>query len=61
MLIKIQQQVFNFLKDLGHGTVLAVAADLMPFANDSFDNARFMSQFLFYADGRDDEFIPIAL
>jgi len=59
MIIKIQQQVFNFLKDIGHGTVLAVAADLMPFSNDSFDNARFMSQLLFLADGMEDEYIPI--
>jgi len=56
---KIQQQVFDFLKDMGRGTILAVSADLMPFSNDSFDNARFMSQLLFLAEGREDEFIPI--
>jgi len=60
MIMKIQQQVFNFLKDMGHGTVLAVAGDLMPFSNHSFDNARFISQLLFLADGQEDEYIPIS-
>jgi len=56
---KIQQQVFDFLKDMGRGTILAVAADLMPFSGDCFDTSRFMSQLLFIAEGREDEFIPI--
>jgi len=57
--MKIQQQVFDFLKDMGRGTILAVAGDLVPFANNNFDNARFLSQLLFIADGRDEEYIPI--
>ena len=53
--MKAQQMVFDFLKDtMGHSTLLAVAGDMMPFANDSFNNARFLSQLLFWVDDRED-------
>ena len=59
--MKAQQQVFDFLKDtLGHSTLLAVAGDMTPFANGSFDNARFISQLLFWADDRED-WVPIPM
>ncbi len=59
--MKAQQQVFDFLKStLGHSTLLAVAGDMTPFANGSFDNARFISQLLFWADDRED-WVPIPM
>jgi len=58
--MRAQQQVFDFLKDImGQSTLLAVAGDMTPFANDSFDNARFLSQLLFWTDDRE-EWTPIA-
>jgi len=57
--MKAQQTVFDFLKDtMGHSTLLAISGELMPFANDSFDNARFLSQLLFWVDDRE-EWTPI--
>ena len=59
--MKAQQQVFDFLKDtMGHSTLLAVAGDMTPFANGSFDNARFISQLLFWVDDRE-EWTPIPM
>jgi len=56
---RIQQQVFDYLKSIGRGTIYAVAGDLMPFTGNSFNNARFLSQLLFIAEGRDNEYAPI--
>jgi len=57
--MKAQQKVFDFLKtSLGYSSLLAVAGDLVPFSNDSFDNARFLSQLIFWTDDRE-EFEPI--
>ena len=59
--MKAQQQVFDFLKDtMGHSTLLAVAGDMTPFANGSFDNARFISQLLYWVDDRE-EWTPIPM
>lgn len=53
--MKAQQQVFNFIKDtMGKSTLLAISGDLTPFTNNSFDNARFLSQLLFWVDDSDD-------
>jgi len=58
--MKAQQQVFEFIKEsMGHSTLLAISGELVPFANDSFDNARFISQLLFWVDDRN-EWTPIA-
>jgi len=56
---RIQQQVFDFLKDIGRGTIYAVAGELTPFAN-GFNNARFISQLLFVVEGQEDEYVPVA-
>lgn len=58
--MKAQQQVFDLIKEsMGHSTLLAISGELVPFANDSFDNARFLSQLLFWVDDRN-EWTPIA-
>lgn len=56
--MKAQQQVFDFLQGMGNNTLLAVAGEMVPFSNNSFDNARFLSQLLFWADDRG-EWTPI--
>ena len=59
--MKAQQTVFDFIKDtIGHSTLLAIAGDMTPFANNSFDNARFLSQLLFWVDDRN-EWVPIQM
>lgn len=56
-----QQMVFDFLKETmgGRSTLLAVAGDLVPFSDESFDSARFLSQLLYWTDDRED-WCPIA-
>ena len=57
--MKAQQTVFDLIKDsMGHSSIMAVAGDMIPFANNSFDNARFLSQLLFWIDDRED-WVPI--
>jgi len=57
--MKVQQQVFDLIKDsMGHSSIMAVAGDMMPFSNNSFDNARFLSQLLFWVDNNED-WVPI--
>ena len=59
--MKTQQQVFDFIKEkMGHSTLLAIAGDMTPFTNDSFDNARFLSQLLFWVDDST-EWVPIQM
>ena len=59
--MKAQQTVFDFIKDtIGHSTLLAIAGDMTPFANNSFDNARFLSQLLFWTDDKN-EWVPIQM
>ena len=63
LIMKAQQQVFDFLKDtMGKSTLLAVAGDMTPFANGSFDNARFLSQLLFWVEVDDrEDWTPIPM
>jgi len=58
--MKAQQTVFDFLNNmLGRSTLLTVAGELVPFSGDSYNNSRFLSQLLFWADDREDwEAIP---
>ena len=59
--MKAQQTVFDFIKDtMGHSTLLAIAGDMTPFTNNSFDNARFLSQLLFWVDDKN-EWTPIQM
>ncbi len=57
--MKAQQEFFDLLKDMGQGTVLAVAGDIMPFTGDSFNHARFLSQLMFWVEGQENEYVPI--